>query len=171
MVRRCRCPPPAHTAPAAPDAAPPEVVFLFSDIEGSTRLWEQQTTPWPMPWPGTTPWPARRWPTGRGSGSGTGDGLHAVFSDPAAALGAMLQLQRALADAGAAGSLPLALRCGLHAGPAQSRDNDWFGPAVNRAARIMAAAHGGQMLVSAVAQQLQQPCPPACSCVTWAPCG
>lgn len=152
---------PAHTAPAAPDAAPPEVVFLFSDIEGSTRLWEQQTSAMAdalarhdaLARQAVADWQGQ-WV------KGTGDGLHAVFSDPAAALGAMLQLQRALADAAAAGSLPLALRCGLHAGPAQSRDNDWFGPAVNRAARIMAAAHGGQMLVSqAVGQRLQTALP------------
>jgi predicted ATPase len=133
------------------------VVFLFSDIAGSTRLWEQQTSAMAdalarhdsLARSAVAAW-AGQWV------KGTGDGLHAVFTDPAAALGAMLQLQRALADAAAAGSLPLALRCGLHAGPAQARDNDWFGPEVNRAARIMSAAHGGQMLVSqAVADQLQ----------------
>ena len=91
---------PAHTAPAAPDAAPPEVVFLFSDIEGSTRLWEQQTSAMAdalarhdaLARQAVADWQGQ-WV------KGTGDGLHAVFSDPAAALGAMLQLQRALADA------------------------------------------------------------------------
>jgi predicted ATPase/class 3 adenylate cyclase len=134
----------------------PEVVFLFSDIEGSTRLWEQQTAAMAdalarhdaLARQAVADWQGQ-WV------KGTGDGLHAAFTDPVQALGAMLQLQRALADAAAAGSLPLALRWGLHAGPSQARDNDWFGPEVNRAARIMAAAHGGQMLVSqAVADRL-----------------
>ena len=42
----------------------------------------------------------------------------------------------------------LAVRCGVHAGVVERRDNDFFGTAVNRAARIMSAAHGGQVLVS-----------------------
>ncbi len=134
----------------------PTVVFLFSDIAGSTRLWEQHTAAMAealarhdalarsavLAWRGHLV-------------KATGDGIHAAFAEAADALGAMLQLQRGLADAAAAGSLPLAVRCGLHAGPGQARDNDYFGPEVNRAARIMAAAHGGQMLVSqAVADRL-----------------
>ena len=137
-------------------------MFLFADIEGSTRLWEQQPE-------AMAPALARHDALARQAVAewqgqwvkGTGDGLHASFADPQQALGAVLQLQRALADAAAAGSLPLALRCGLHAGPAQARDNDWFGPAVNRAARIMSAAHGGQMLVSqTVADRLRPALPP-----------
>ncbi len=135
----------------SPVAPHPEVVFLFSDIEGSTRLWEQHTAAMAealahhdtlartvvAAWHGQVV-------------KGTGDGIHAAFADAGDALRAMLQMQRSLADDAAAGRLPLALRCGLHAGPGQARDNDYFGPEVNRAARIMAAAHGGQMLLSQV---------------------
>ena len=46
------------------------------------------------------------------------------------------------------GGLQLRVRCGLHAGIVERRDNDFFGTAVNRAARIMSAAHGGQILLS-----------------------
>ncbi|GCL66145.1 ATP-binding protein [Pseudaquabacterium pictum] len=149
--------PPADAAAAAPD-----VVFLFADIEGSTRLWEQQAD-------AMAPALAQHDALARQAVAdwqgqwvkGTGDGLHASFADAQQALGAVLQLQRALADAAAAGSLPLALRCGLHAGPAQARDNDWFGPAVNRAARIMSAAHGGQMLVSQTVADRLRPVLPA----------
>ena len=58
------------------------------------------------------------------------------------------QLQRALADPAATAGIALRVRCGLHAGVVERRDNDYFGSAVNRAARIMSAAHGGQMLLS-----------------------
>ena len=126
-------------------------VFLFSDIEGSTRLWEQQPAPMAdalarhdaIVRRAVAAWGGRLV-------KGTGDGIHATFDAAPAALGATLQLQRGLADAAAAGALPLAVRCGLHAGPSQARDADHFGPEVNRAARIMAVAHGGQVLLSQV---------------------
>ncbi len=78
----------------------------------------------------------------------TGDGLHAVFEDPLDALRATVQLQVALLEAQASFGLPMRIRCGLHAGISHKRDNDYYGTAVNRAARVMGAAHGGQMLVS-----------------------
>ncbi len=78
----------------------------------------------------------------------TGDGVHAAFDDPLDAIGAVLDLQQTLADAEATGGIALSVRCGLHAGVDESRDNDFFGGTVNRAARIAGAAHGGQVLVS-----------------------
>ena len=77
-----------------------------------------------------------------------GDGIHAAFDDPLDAVRATLQLQRALADPAATDGIALRVRCGLHAGTVERRDNDYFGSAVNRAARIMSAAHGGQILLS-----------------------
>ena len=78
----------------------------------------------------------------------TGDGMHAAFGDAVEAVGAAVQLQQALADPAATEGLALRVRCGLHAGIVERRDNDYFGAAVNRAARIMGAAHGGQILLS-----------------------
>ncbi len=125
------------------------VCFLFSDIEGSTRLWEQHTERMRdalaqhdaitlaavMAHKGVL---VKR----------TGDGIHAAFTDVRQALLATLQMQHKLAAREAAGDLPLALRFGLHLGASQARDNDYYGPEVNRAARIMSAAHGGQVLLS-----------------------
>src|SRR4029079_19651381 len=54
----------------------------------------------------------------------------------------------ALADPATTDGVPLPVRCGLHAGIAERRDNDYYGNVVNRAARIMGAAHGGQALLS-----------------------
>ena len=78
----------------------------------------------------------------------TGDGMCAAFDDPQDAVAAALEFQQALAELAATGGLALRARCGLHAGIVERRDNDFFGTVLNRAARIMAAAHGGQVLVS-----------------------
>src|SRR5512134_3192163 len=131
------------------------VTYLFSDIEGSTRLWESD--------PGraarTVAWhdEVSRSAVERHRGTVvkmTGDGLHAAFDDPSDALVAVVELQLALAKP-PADLASLSVRCGLHLGADQRRDNDFYGPAVNRAARIMSAAHGGQVLLSqAVADRL-----------------
>ncbi len=91
----------------------------------------------------------------------TGDGLCAAFDDPKDAVAAALQFQQALADPGAIDGVALRARCGLHAGAVERRDNDFFGSVLNRAARIMAAAHGGQVLVSHALAVLLVDRPPA----------
>jgi len=125
------------------------VTFLFTDIEGSARLWEQDPERM-RPALGRHDALARTAIEGhRGSVvKMIGDGVHAAFADPLDALRATLQLQQALADPEATGGVPLRVRCGVHLGVAEHRDNDFFGTAVNRAARLMAAAHGGQVIVS-----------------------
>ena len=123
--------------------------YLFTDIEGSTRLWEQE--PERM-----RPALARHDAIARRAVEGhagtivktTGDGLHATFDDPLDAINAAIELQQALSDASETEGIPLRVRCGLHAGVDERRDRDFFGRAVNRAARIMSAAHGGQVLLS-----------------------
>jgi predicted ATPase len=84
----------------------------------------------------------------------SGDGAHSAFEDPLDALAATLELQRMLADPVATNGVPLRVRCGIHVGASERRDNDFFGPAVNRAARIMSIAHGGQVLLSEAAAAL-----------------
>jgi predicted ATPase/class 3 adenylate cyclase len=125
------------------------VTFLFTDIEGSTRLWEQE----PVRMADALARHDRVCRAAVETHGGRlvkmiGDGLHAVFADPAAALVATLELQHAAAAIALDYGLPLKIRCGLHAGPAQARDDDYFGSTVNRAARIASAAHGGQILLS-----------------------
>jgi class 3 adenylate cyclase len=123
--------------------------FLFTDIEGSTRLWEQE--PERM-----SPALARHDAIARAAVQAhrglvvkmTGDGVHAVFDDPLDAVAATLELQQALADPEATHGIALSVRCGLHLGVVERRDNEFFGTPVNRAARLMAAAHGGQVLLS-----------------------
>jgi len=122
---------------------------LFTDIEGSTRLWEQSPEPMREALASHDALARTAVESNRGSiVKMTGDGMYAVFGDPVDALDAILSLQQALADPGATGGIALHLRCGLHAGVVERRDHDFFGASVNRAARIMGAAHGGQILVS-----------------------
>ena len=78
----------------------------------------------------------------------TGDGMYAAFRDPVDALLATIDLQQSIADSSATDGVGLRLRCGLHAGVVEHRDNDYFGRVLNRASRIMTAAHGGQVLLS-----------------------
>jgi predicted ATPase/class 3 adenylate cyclase len=125
------------------------VTFLFTDIEGSTRLWERE--PERM-----RPALAQHDAIARGLVERhrgvlvkmSGDGVHAAFDDPLDAVTMAIELQRSLADPEATHGVSLLVRCGLHAGVEEHRDNDFFGRSVNRAARIMSAAHGGQVLVS-----------------------
>jgi class 3 adenylate cyclase len=92
-----------------------------------------------------------------------GDGLYAAFAEPLDALNATLAMQQALTDAGATNGVALRVRCGLHVGVVERRDNDYFGSPVNRAARIMGAAHGGQVLLSqAVVDCVSEHLPSAC---------
>ena len=129
--------------------------FLFTDIEGSTRLWERE--------------PARMQPALAAHDriaravvekhhgqivKMTGDGMCAVFADPRAAVETTLEFQQALADATQTEGLELRARCGIHVGVAQRRDEDYFGNTLNRAARIMSAAHGGQVLLSQAAVEV-----------------
>ncbi len=125
------------------------VTHLFTDLEGSTRLWEREPTRMQGALDRHDAL-AREIVTRFGGRTikMTGDGFHSVFDDPVNAVNASAQFALALASIADETKLPLRARCGLHAGPSQARDGDYFGSAVNRAARIMAAAHGGQILVS-----------------------
>ncbi len=84
----------------------------------------------------------------------TGDGLHAAFALAPDAVAAALDAQRALTREEWTLPEPLMVRMGLHTGGAELRGGDYYGPAVNRAARVSAAAHGGQVIVSATTADL-----------------
>jgi predicted ATPase/class 3 adenylate cyclase len=131
--------------------------FLFTDIEGSSRLWEEH----PEQMQGALQRHDRilRDAVLRHHGSvvkSTGDGIHAAFEDPVDALAATAEFQIALETPDASAGLQLRVRCGIHAGMIERRDGDYFGSAVNRAARIMNAAHGGQVLTSQAVAELVQ---------------
>jgi len=135
--------------------SPGVVTYLFTDIEGSTRLWEQQPERMRMAMARHDVLARAAVENNRGTVvKPTGDGLHASFVDPLDALAAALALQQALADPLATEGVGLRVRCGLHAGVDDRRDQDFFGRAVNRAARIMSVAHGGQVVLSQAVVEL-----------------
>ena len=156
--------PPMPAKPCADPLLPTgTVTFLFTDIEGSSSLWEQH--PLAMQAALARHDALLRHAIDASNGrivKTTGDGVFAVFAAAADALAACIAAQRALQapEVGVPGPeptaadtrLPLALRVrmGLHTGVAELRDGDYFGAASNRAARIMAAAHGEQILLSGV---------------------
>ena len=130
-------------------APPAAVVHLFTDIEGSSRLWDEHPALMRLALAAHDAIVRDAVAAQHGTlVKSTGDGVHAAFDDPLAALQAVLALQRALTDPARTAGMPLAVRCGLHRGADEARDNDFYGPDVNRAARIAGAAHGGQMLLS-----------------------
>ena len=147
--------PPAATSPAPARVGATLSTFLFTDIEGSTRLWETHAAVMGA----ALAQHDRILRSSIEDRDGTvikttGDGILAVFGGPAAALDAALAAQRGLRDATWGETGPLRVRMALHSGTAESRDGDYFGPALNRVARILAIAHGGQVICSSVAAVL-----------------
>jgi predicted ATPase/class 3 adenylate cyclase len=131
--------------------------FLFTDIERSSRLWEEH--PEQMQRALESHDRILRDAVLRHHGvvvKSTGDGIHAAFQDPLDALAATVVFQIALEAPETSDGLQLRVRCGVHAGVIERRDGDYFGSAVNRAARIMNAAHGGQVLASQAVAELVQ---------------
>ncbi len=139
--------------------------LLFTDIEGSTRLWEQDGERMSRALAEHDALSRKAVEVNRGViVKMTGDGMYAAFGDPLDALNATAMLQRSLGDLAAKDEVPLRVRAGLHLGIVERRDDDLFGSPVNRAARIMKAAHGGQILLSqAVVDQLHGRLPPSVS--------
>jgi class 3 adenylate cyclase len=131
------------------------VTFLFTDIEGSTRLWQADEA-------------AMRWALSRHDQllrqviadhegrvfSAMGDGMAAAFGSASAAVNAAVAAQRLLATEEWATVTPIRVRMGVHTGEAEWRDGDYFGTVVNRAARLMAIGHGGQVLCSSTTADL-----------------
>jgi predicted ATPase/class 3 adenylate cyclase len=141
------------------------VTLMFTDIEGSTALWEQDGARMSQALAAHDALARSTVESRHGRVvKMLGDGMHAVFDNALDALAATVDLQQALADPAATSGVPLRVRCGLHAGLVERRDNDYFGSPVNRAARIMSAAHGGQVLLSqAVVDSVRNALPAAMS--------
>src|SRR6201981_1659462 len=122
-------------------AAPSGVVtFLFTDVEGSTRLWEADPDEMRLALAAHDQ-VLRKAIEAHGGWlfKHTGDGVCAAFGSPKAAVDAAVAAQQAL---------ELPVRMGIATGEAELRDGDYFGAVLNRAARVMAAGHGGQILLA-----------------------
>jgi predicted ATPase len=121
-------------------AASGVVTFLFTDVEGSTRRWEADADEMRIALADHDE--VLRSAIEVNGGwlfKHTGDGVVAAFASPKSAVDAAVAAQRAL---------ELPVRMGLATGEAELRDEDYFGAVLNRAARVMAAGHGGQILLA-----------------------
>jgi class 3 adenylate cyclase len=131
------------------------VTFLFTDIEGSTRLWQEDEA-------------SMRQAVARhdrllgdviGDHGGVvfstmGDGLAAAFQTASAAVSCAVEAQRLLDRESWEAARPLRVRMGLHTGEAELRGGDYFGTTVNRAARLVAVGHGGQVICSSTTAEV-----------------
>jgi len=130
-------------------------VFVMTDVVGSTALWESH---------GEEMRAALevhdRLVHGAVESAGgrvfkhTGDGMIAAFEEADGAVAGALDAVEALTGAAWGATGPLQVRVSVHAGTASGREGDFFGPPVNKVARINGIGHGGQVLVSDVARQL-----------------
>jgi predicted ATPase/class 3 adenylate cyclase len=132
------------------------LTFLFTDIEGSTTRWDR--APEAMAGALAAHDAILSGTIEAHSGSvfkRVGDAFCCVFSSPERATAAAVDVQRKLAGQKWDHELgELRVRIGLHTGSALSSDDDYFGPALNRVARLMSAGHGGQILLSAATEAL-----------------
>jgi predicted ATPase/class 3 adenylate cyclase len=141
---------------------PVAVTYLFTDIEGSTRLWEEAPERMRLALARHDALCHAAVERHRGTiVKTTGDGVHAAFDSAHDALAAAVDMQLALAAPEAGDGIVLRIRCGLHRGVDERRAGDFYGREVNRAARIMSAAHGGQILVSQAVADAVRTDPPA----------
>jgi predicted ATPase/class 3 adenylate cyclase len=132
-------------------ASPPTgtVTFLFTDIEGSTRMWERSPKAMQAALARHDEILRRAIEEHGGYVFKTvGDAFCCAFSTAPDALEAALESQRLLLQERWDESDPLRVRMALHMGAAEERDGDYFGPPVNRVARLLSAAHGDQVLLS-----------------------
>src|SRR5262245_47692373 len=143
-------------APAHGSALPGgTLAFLFTDIEGSTQLWERDRAAMERALERHDQIMRQTIDAYGGHVFKTGgDAFDAVFATAADALDAILAAQRALAAEPWGATGPIRVRAALHVGAAQQRDGDYFGVPLNRVARLCAAGHGGQILLSLAAQEL-----------------
>lgn len=137
------------------------VTLLMADAEGSTRLWESE--PDAMAPATVSHDRIVNEAIGRHGGvkpkdQGEGDSFMAAFSRPSDALEAAVEIQSQLLKSNS----PLRLRMAIHTGEVQLRDeSNNIGIAVNRAARLRAIGHGGQILISQVTHDLVADHPPS----------
>ena len=143
----------AHNLPSVMRA----VTFLLTDIEGSTAAWEADAAAMALALARHDEL-AEQVVTSRGGRliktRGEGDATFSVFERPSAAAAAAMELQDAITHEQWGLREPMRIRIALHTGEVELRDGDYFGRAVNRAARLRSLAVGGQILCSGATAEL-----------------
>ncbi len=134
------------------------VTFLFTDLEDSTRLWDEHPEAMRAALARHDAFLREAVESHRGQiVKMTGDGGYSVFADAADALGAAVDALRAVEAETWDVTGPLRMRMAIHTGEAEPQGGDYFGPVLNRASRLMAAAHGGQLVLSQYSATLIEP--------------
>ncbi len=126
-----------------------DVTFVFTDIEGSTRLLRRSRARYAVTLDRHYALLRRAW--GRHGGhevDTAGDGMFIAFADAPDAVEACAEGQRLLGAERWPGDQSVRVRMGIHTGPAWPRNNTYVALAVHQAQRVMSAAHGGQVLIS-----------------------
>ena len=131
------------------------VTFLFTDVEGSTLRWEAHRDVMKEAMARHDAIVRTSIESRGGSVFTTaGDAFCSAFSSPHNAISSAIEIQTTLAAEEWGDVSPFLVRMALHTGNADERDGDYFGPPLNRCARLLSIGHGGQILVSAVTAQL-----------------
>lgn len=131
------------------------VAFLFTDIEGSTQRWEQYRDAMDAAVKRHDIVVRAAIEIHDGFVFKTvGDAFCAAFARVSDAVAAAVEAQRSIAHEDFSAVNGLRIRAGLHVGEAPERNRDYFGPAVNRVARLMSIGHGGQVLLSGITRDL-----------------
>ena len=136
-----------------------EITYLFTDLEGSTQLWQEH--------PGGMSGVLARHDGLLTSviedhggmvvrSRGEGDSLFAVFVRARDAAAAACAVQQAILKEPWALELSIKVRMALHTGESELREHDYYGPVVNRCARLRGIAHGGQVVLSQATSELVQ---------------
>ena len=150
---------PTSTVPMPPSGT---LTFLMTDIEGSTRLWEEHPEEMAVALSRHDEL-LRRAIEGNGGYvvKTMGDAFHAAFADAGQTVTAATEAQQLLGNEEWHPAITLRVRMAIHTGRCEERDGDYFGPAVNRTARLNAIAHGGQVLISGTSAELLDDAPRA----------
>ena len=145
----CRTTPATHTQPGMPELLTGTVTFLFSDIEGSTRLLQSQSDGWSAVLARHQELLRAAWEAHDGREAGTeGDSFFVAFPSAPRAVAAAVAAQRALETEPWPPRGEVRVRIGLHTGDASLGVDGYIGLHVHRASRIAGVAHGGQVLIS-----------------------
>ena len=160
--RRQQPPPPPPRRPDRAALPTGTVSFLFTDIEGSTRLLQELGDGYAAVRDQHAAIVRRAIGEGGGVEVGTeGDSFFAAFASPVGAVQAAVAAQRGLAGHPWPAGFPVRVRMGVHTGEGVRGGDDYVGIDVNRAARIAVAAHGGQVIVSGATRALVEHALPA----------
>lgn len=140
-----------------PEGAIRTITFLLTDIEGSTKLWENNPERMPLVLTRHDALATELIAQNRGmlvKSRGEGDSLFCVFDQAEDAIAAALAMQRAFVSEEWPDPIQIRVRMAIHTGEAHLREGDYYGSTVNRCARLRAVAHGGQIVLSGATQEV-----------------